>query len=34
MGLALRDVPHRQGGVGEALAYLRENGAMNARRAA
>ncbi|MEP7182823.1 MAG: aminotransferase class V-fold PLP-dependent enzyme [Betaproteobacteria bacterium] len=26
MGLALRDVPHRQGGVGEALAFLQQSG--------
>jgi len=26
MGLALREVPHRKNGVGEALAYLRESG--------
>ena len=34
MGLALRDVPHRQGGVGEALGYLRQNGAATQRQAA
>ena len=26
MGLALREVPHRKNGVGDALAYLRESG--------
>jgi alanine-glyoxylate transaminase / serine-glyoxylate transaminase / serine-pyruvate transaminase len=26
MGLGLRNVPHREGGVGAALEYLRENG--------
>ena len=38
MGLALREVPHKQNGVGEALAYLRESGDQTAaagqRRAA
>jgi alanine-glyoxylate transaminase/serine-glyoxylate transaminase/serine-pyruvate transaminase len=27
MGLSLRDVPHTQGGVGDALSYLRESAA-------
>ena len=30
MGLALRHVPHRRNGIGEALTYLRESGAQSA----
>ena len=30
MGLALRHVPHRRNGIGEALTYLRESGAPSA----
>jgi alanine-glyoxylate transaminase/serine-glyoxylate transaminase/serine-pyruvate transaminase len=33
MGLALREVPHKKNGVGEALAYLRESGGQTATTA-
>ena len=33
MGLAVRDVPHKKNGVGEALSYLRESGGQTATAA-